>query len=172
VKLTFPEDFTQPARQVTGLGFDVHPFADGCRCVIGGVDIPFDKGLLGHSDADVLCHAVMDAILGALGQGDIGQRCPDSDARYLGASSVGLLAETWEDLRRTADIVNLDAVVIAEAPKIMPHAAEIRESIARALGCGPEQVSVKATTAERLGTLGRGEGIAAFCVATLAKRAG
>ncbi|MEX0974743.1 MAG: 2-C-methyl-D-erythritol 4-phosphate cytidylyltransferase [Bacillota bacterium] len=168
-KLTYPEDFAFARTQVTGLGFDVHPLTPGRKCVIGGVDIPFEMGLLGHSDADVLCHAVMDAILGALGKGDIGQWFPDDDPRFEGASSIGLLAGMWDDLKASADFVNVDAVVIAEAPKIMPHAAKIRANIARALLCSPEQVSVKATTAERLGTLGRGEGIAAFCVVTLRK---
>ena len=128
-----------------------------------------ELGLLGYSDADVICHAVMDAILGALGKGDIGQWFPDSDPRFAGASSVGLLTEMWVQLRPTAEIVNLDAVVIAEAPRIMPHAAEIRENFASALLCSPEQVSVKATTAEGLGALGRREGIAAYCVATVRK---
>lgn len=169
VKLTYPEDFTSAKVQVTGLGFDIHPLAEGRKCVIGGVDIPSDRGPLGHSDADVLCHAVMDSILGALGKGDIGQHFPDSDPRYRDASSVGLLAEMWAEFRASAEVVNVDAVVIAEAPRIMPHAAEIRQNIASALACSPDQVSIKATTAERLGSLGHGEGMAALCVSTLSK---
>jgi len=169
VKLTYPEDFAPLRTQVTGMGFDIHPLVQGRKCIIGGVEMPSDLGLLGHSDADVLCHAVMDAILGALGKGDIGQWFPDSDPRFAGASSIGLLAEMWAQLCPAAEIVNLDAVVIAEAPKIMPHAEEIRGNIASALSCSPQQVSVKATTAEGLGALGRREGIAAYCVATLTK---
>ncbi len=170
VKITYPEDFQACRMPVTGLGFDIHPRKEGRKCVIGGVEIPSEKGLSGHSDADVLCHAVMDAILGALGKGDIGQWFPDSDPKYYGASSLKMLSSMWDELRPLAGIVNLDAVVIAEAPRIMPHAQKIRENIAAAIGCLPEQVSVKATTAERLGSLGRGEGIAAFCVATLIRR--
>lgn len=172
VKLTYPEDFEAMRTQVTGLGYDVHPLAEGRKCVIGGVDLPADLGLLGHSDADVLCHAVMDAILGALGKGDIGQWFPDSDPRFAGARSIDLMSEMWEQLSPAAEIVNLDAVVIAEAPRIMPHSAEIRRNIADALRCDPQQISVKATTAEGIGAIGRREGIAAYCVATLKKEAG
>jgi 2-C-methyl-D-erythritol 2,4-cyclodiphosphate synthase/2-C-methyl-D-erythritol 4-phosphate cytidylyltransferase len=178
LKITYPEDFAlaralegeergSGASQVVGLGFDVHPLAPGRKCVIGGVDIPHEQGLVGHSDADVLSHAVMDAVLGALGKGDIGQWFPNDDPRYRGASSIGLMAGMWEALKGQAEVVNVDAVVIAEAPKVIPHSQEIRRNIAEALGAAIEQVSVKATTAERLGTIGRGEGIAAFCVATL-----
>lgn len=169
VKITYAEDFRLTGTQVTGLGFDIHPLAPGRRFVLGGVDIPSELGLAGHSDADVLVHAVMDAILGALGKGDIGQWFPDSDSRYEGASSIGLMRDMWDTLRVSAQIVNIDSVVIAETPRIMPHAPEIRKNIAVALGCRPEQVSVKATTAERLGALGRGEGVAAYSVATLLK---
>jgi len=172
VKLTYPEDFAAVRTQVTGLGYDVHPLVEGRKCVIGGVDLPADMGLLGHSDADVLCHAVMDAILGALGNGDIGQWFPDSDPRFAGARSVDLLSEMWEQLSPTAEIVNIDAVVIAEAPRIMPRSAEMRRNIADALRCDPRQISVKATTAEGLGAIGRREGIAAYCVATLKKGSG
>lgn len=168
-KITFAEDFRSSGVQVTGLGFDIHPLEPGRKFILGGVDIPSDLGLAGHSDADVLVHAVMDAILGALGKGDIGQWFPDSDPKYKGASSVKLMGEMWDKLRASASIVNIDSVVIAESPKIMPHAAQIRENIAVALGCDPGQVSVKATTAERLGALGRKEGVAAYCVATLVK---
>ncbi|MGE5580888.1 MAG: 2-C-methyl-D-erythritol 4-phosphate cytidylyltransferase [Bacillota bacterium] len=169
VKITFAEDFRSAVTQVTGLGFDIHPMAPGRRFILGGVDIPSELGLVGHSDADVLVHAVMDAILGALGKGDIGQWFPDSDPRYEGASSIKLMGDMWGRLSAAASVVNIDSVVIAEAPRIMPHAAEIRKNIAAALGCDPEQVSVKATTAERLGALGRKEGVAAYCVATLVK---
>lgn len=185
IKITYPEDFSlgeilvaqetgrpgleQPLARVpvTGIGFDVHPLSPGRRCVIGGVDIPFEMGLAGHSDADVLCHAVMDAVLGALGKGDIGAWFPDGDPNYEGASSIGLMASMWDVLKAEATVVNIDAVVIAEAPRVMPHAARIRENIAGALCTGSGRVSVKATTAEKLGTLGRGEGIAAFAIATI-----
>lgn len=172
LKLTYPEDFAF-GRALTGgvpavgLGFDVHPLVTGRRCVIGGVDIPSEKGLLGHSDADVLCHAVMDSVLGALSEGDIGQWFPDDDPKYRDASSIELMSRMWGALRGQAEIVNVDAMVIAEAPKIMPHAQEIRKNIAGALGTLPERVSVKATTAEKLGTVGRGDAIVAFSVALL-----
>ncbi len=178
LKLTYPEDFAlagalaaqergRCTTPVVGLGFDVHPLAPGRKCVIGGVDIPHEKGLLGHSDADVLSHALMDAVLGALGKGDIGQWFPNDDPKYEGVSSIGLMASMWKKLKTQAEVVNVDAVVIAEAPMVMPHSQEIRSNIANALGTNVERVSVKATTSEGLGTIGRGEGIASFCVATL-----
>lgn len=185
IKVTYPEDFAlgealalresggrvpvPAAVQVNGLGFDVHPLGEGRRCVIGGVEIPFEKGLVGHSDADVLCHAVMDAVIGALGKGDIGVWFPDSDPKFEGASSIELMREMWDALKSKAAVVNIDATIVAEAPRIMPHAGQIRENIAAALWTTPDAVSVKATTAEKLGALGRGEGIAAFAVATLVK---
>ena len=177
LKLTHPEDLAlakvllgeEPAGGIpaVGLGFDVHRLVPRRKCVIGGVDIPFEKGLLGHSDADVLCHAVMDAVLGALGKNDIGQWFPDDDPRYEGVSSIGLMTDMWNALKSDAKILNVDAVVIAESPKIMPHSQQMRANIAGALRCEVGRVSIKATTAERLGTIGRGEGIAAFCVVTV-----
>lgn len=175
VKLTYPEDFagakavSAPAfrETVTGLGFDVHPLGEGRPCVIGGVTIPFDIGLLGYSDADVLVHAVMDAILGALSLGDIGKWFPPGDPKYAGAQSIGLLRDLWAEVSDKAEVVHLDSVIIAEAPKIAAFSAQMRMNIASALGISPERVSIKATTSERMGFIGRGEGIAAFCTATL-----
>ena len=181
LKLTHPEDFrfaeiltgisaSASKGFAVGLGFDIHPLVSGRACVIGGVRFDCEKGLAGHSDADVLCHAVMDGVLGALGKGDIGQWFPDSDPRYEGASSIALMREMWNSVKSEAEIVNVDAVVVAEAPRIMPRAVEIRENLAQALGCDVDRVSVKATTAEGLGSVGRGEGIVAFSVVMLRRR--
>jgi len=154
-----------------GQGFDVHALVPGRRLIIGGVDIPFERGLLGHSDADVLLHAVTDALLGAAGLGDIGRHFPDTDARFSGADSRLLLREA---ARRVAEAgfepVNVDATVIARAPKLAPHAAEMVSNIAADLGIDPDRVNVKAKTTERLGFTGRGEGIAAQAVALVARR--
>jgi 2-C-methyl-D-erythritol 2,4-cyclodiphosphate synthase len=153
----------------TGIGFDIHRFAPGRRLVLGGVTIDHPVGLDGHSDADVLCHALADAVLGAVADGDIGQHFPNTDPRWRGADSVGLLRAAG---RRAAErgyrVVNVDATVIAEGPRVGPHAAAMRANIAGALGIRPEDVSVKATTAETMGALGRREGIAVLAVATLA----
>ncbi len=148
-----------------GHGFDVHAFAEGRRLVIGGVDIPHDRGLLGHSDADVLIHAICDALLGAAGLGDIGRHFPDSDSRYRGIDSrellrhvAGLLGETgWKT-------GNVDATIIAQAPKMAPHIPAMRARLAQDLGIDVAALNVKATTTERLGFTGRGEGIAAEAV--------
>ncbi len=154
-----------------GQGFDVHALVPGRRLVIGGVDIPFERGLLGHSDADVLLHAVTDALLGAAGLGDIGRHFPDTDARFCGADSRVLLREA---ARRVAEAgfeaVNIDATVIARAPKLAPHAPQMVANIAADLGVDPDRVNVKAKTTERLGFTGRGEGIAAQAVALVARR--
>ena len=155
---------------VTGFGFDIHPLTAGRKCVLGGVLIPSDKGPLGHSDGDVLCHAVMDAILGGLGRGDIGQWFPPGDPRYAGACSVGLLRDMWKRLMDEAEVLHVDATVVAETPKISPFYGAMRDAIGQALEISPSRVSVKATTAEKLGSIGRGEGIAAFAVVTLRKR--
>ncbi len=152
---------------VTGLGFDLHPLVAGRECVLGGVTIPFDRGPLGHSDGDLVCHSIMDAILGALGEGDIGVHFPDSDPRYKGASSVHLMKELWSWLSQEARMVHIDVTVIAETPRISPHSTAMKEAIGGALGVSPNRVSIKATTTEKLGTLGRGEGIACLAVATL-----
>lgn len=148
-----------------GQGFDVHALVEGRRLIIGGVDIPFEKGLLGHSDADVLLHAVTDALIGAAALGDIGKHFPDTDARFAGADSRVLLRETWKMLRDAGyQVVNVDATIIAQAPKMAPHIAQMVANIAADLGLRPQEVNVKAKTTERLGFTGRGEGIAAEAV--------
>lgn len=148
-----------------GQGFDVHALVPGRRCVIGGVDIPHDKGLLGHSDADVLLHAICDALLGACALGDIGRHFPDSDARYRGIDSRELLRRVAGLLREGGYVpVNVDATVICEMPRINPHAARMVANIAQDLGIEETAVNVKATTTENLGFTGRGEGIAAQAV--------
>ena len=152
----------------TGIGFDAHRFAEGRRLVLGGVEIPHSRGLLGHSDADVLAHALADALLGALALGDIGHHFPDSDARWKDADSLVLLARAAELVRaRGACIHNVDATVLAERPKIAPHLPLMRERLARAIGIAPEAVSIKATTLETMGAIGREEGIAVMAIATV-----
>jgi len=154
-----------------GNGFDVHALVPGRRLILGGVEIPYPLGLAGHSDADVLLHALCDAILGALALGDIGRHFPDTDARWQGADSRALLRQVG---RLAADagyaVGNVDVTVIAQAPKVAPHVAAMREHIAADLGCAPGCVSVKATTTEGLGFAGRGEGIAALATALLVAR--
>ena len=151
-----------------GHGYDVHRLVEGRKCIIGGVDIPHEKGLLGHSDADVLLHAVMDAVLGAMAAGDIGKLFPDSDAAYKGADSLVLTRRVAEVMtQRGYRLGNIDATVIAQAPKLAPHIPAMRERIAEACGVEVDRVSVKATTEERLGFTGSGEGIAAHAVCLL-----
>ena len=151
-----------------GHGYDVHRLTEGCALILGGVEIPYEKGLLGHSDADVLTHAVMDALLGAAALGDIGRLFPDSDAEFEGISSIELLKRVKTHLTAVGfDIVNLDATVLAQAPKLAPHREQMRGNIAAALGLPVSRVSVKATTEEGLGFTGSGEGIAAHAVALL-----
>lgn len=153
-----------------GQGYDVHRLAEGRRLVVGGVDIPWEKGLLGHSDADVLLHAIMDAILGALALGDIGKHFPDKDPRYKGADSRALLREVGRMAAGQGYApVNIDATIIAQAPKMAPYILGMRQNIAKDLGISLEQVSVKATTEEGLGFTGRGEGISASAVCLLEK---
>ena len=148
-----------------GHGYDVHRLVDGRKLILGGVEIPFEKGLDGHSDADVLTHAVMDALLGAAALGDIGKRFPDNDVRYLGADSIGLLKTVRTVLEEHGwKLSNLDATVIAQRPKLAPYIDTMRKRIADALETDAENVSVKATTEERLGFTGSGEGIAAHAV--------
>ena len=172
-KLTFAEDFAVgvPALRV-GMGYDVHRLAPGEELWLGGVLIPHDKGLAGHSDADVALHALVDAILGALGEGDIGTHFPPSEPKWKGAAS-SLFVEHAAALARDAGyiIAHVDCTLICEAPKIGPHRAEMRERIAELLGVAPSAVSIKATTTEGLGFTGRGEGIAAQAVATLQREA-
>ena len=154
-----------------GHGYDVHRLTTGRKLILGGVEIPFQLGLDGHSDADVLTHAVMDALLGAAALGDIGQLFPDSDDAYRGASSLMLLREVGQRLKEAGyGVVNIDATVLAQAPKLSPHREEMRRRIAEALGIGSERVSVKATTEEGLGFTGAGEGIAAHAVALIEKK--
>jgi 2-C-methyl-D-erythritol 2,4-cyclodiphosphate synthase len=151
-----------------GQGFDVHPLAPGRKLVVGGVEIPHARGLQGHSDADVLLHAICDALLGAAGLGDIGRHFPDSDARYAGADSRALLRDVKSKLATLKlKIINIDATIIAEEPRMAPHMPRMIANIAADLGIAAEAVNLKATTTERLGALGRGEGIAAQAVALL-----
>lgn len=152
-----------------GQGFDVHALVAGRKLIIGGVDIPHDRGLEGHSDADVLLHAVTDALLGAAGMGDIGRHFPDSDARYKGVDSRVLLREVALKLAQAQwTVLNVDATIIAQAPKMAPHIPRMREYIAADLGLAVDLINVKAKTTERLGFTGRGEGIAAEAVALIA----
>ena len=154
----------------TGLGYDVHRLVEGRKLILGGVDIPWEKGLLGHSDADVLVHAVMDALTGAARLGDIGKLFPDTDPRYAGISSLKLLAEVGRLLgEKGFAVVNIDAVLLAQAPKVGPYRPQMAANIAAALGIDPEQVNVKATTEEGLGFTGDGSGMAAHAVALLEK---
>lgn len=151
-----------------GHGYDVHRLVEGRKCIIGGVDIPHETGLDGHSDADVLVHAVMDALLGALALGDIGKHFPDIDPRYKGADSMALLRHVAALIAEEGyRLGNLDATVLAQAPKLAPHIMQMRENIAGALGCEVSRVSVKATTEEKLGFTGAKQGIAAHCVCLL-----
>jgi 2-C-methyl-D-erythritol 2,4-cyclodiphosphate synthase len=148
-----------------GIGFDVHAFADGRDLVLGGVTIAHGRGLAGHSDADVLVHALMDAMLGALREGDIGGLFPDTDPAYRGASSLGLLTQVAELVReRGFAIVDADCVVALEEPRVSPHRDAMRDAIAAAIGVDRDSVGVKATTTEGLGFTGRGEGVAAWAV--------
>lgn len=151
-----------------GQGYDVHRLVDGRKLILGGVEVPFERGLLGHSDADVLTHAVMDALLGAAGLGDIGRHFPDSDPVYAGADSLRLLAAVMEKLTRAGwQVGNVDAVIIAQRPKLADYLPQMRQNLALIMGVLPDQVNVKATTEEGLGFTGSGEGIAAQAVALL-----
>ena len=151
-----------------GHGFDVHQFAEGRRCVLGGVDVPSERGLLGHSDADVLAHALADAVLGASRLGDIGKLFPDTDPAYEGADSMVLLSKVAALVRSEGfTIVDVDCTVAAQTPKLSPYREQMRANLAAALGLDVCQVGVKATTTERLGFVGREEGIAAWAVALL-----
>lgn len=150
----------------TGIGFDVHKLVEGRKCIIGGVDIPYEKGLLGHSDADVLLHAISDALLGAAGLGDIGTYFPDTDPAFKGADSLELLRKVGEEVAKAgSEIVNIDSVVICERPKVNPHKDAMKANIARVLGLDIKQVGIKGSTTEKLGFTGRGEGIEAQAVA-------
>ncbi len=155
----------------TGIGYDVHRFASGRALVLGGVEFSYHLGLDGHSDADVLCHAIADALLGAAGQPDIGHFFPNTDESIRGISSIEIIRKVREKLvAKGIDILNIDATVIAEAPKIAPRLGEMKEKLAEALGIPPDCVGVKATTNEGMGFLGRGEGIAAMAVAAVDRK--
>ena len=151
-----------------GIGYDVHPLVEGRKLILGGVEIPHSKGLDGHSDADVLMHAVCDAVLGALGLGDIGTFFPNTDPRWRGVASRVFLEEAARQVGfHSGQIVNVDATVIAEEPKLVPHVGRMKVNIAQALGLNVQRVGIKATTNEHLGAIGRGEGIAAMAVASV-----
>ncbi len=151
-----------------GQGFDVHAFIGGRKLVIGGVEIPHEKGLEGHSDADVLLHAICDALLGAAGLGDIGQHFPDHDPKYAGIDSRRLLKDVAKKIRTlNFRVVNVDATILAQAPRMAPHIPRMIGNIAADLGLAPAAINVKATTTERLGFVGRGDGIAALAVALI-----
>ena len=152
-----------------GMGYDMHRLVSGRRLILGGVEIPFEKGLLGHSDADVLTHAICDALLGAAGLGDIGCHFPDSDPDWAGIESLKLLDQVREMIRGDWVIANIDATVMAEVPKISPFREAMVSRLAAVLQLSPVQINIKATTLEGLGAIGRGEGIAAQCIALLRK---
>lgn len=154
-----------------GEGWDVHALAPDRKLILGGVHIPHSLGLLGHSDADVLLHAITDAVLGAAGLGDIGRHFPDTDAQFKGADSAELLAEAMRRVRAQGwELVNVDSTVVAQAPKLAPHMPSIRASVAKALGVDEDQVNVKAKTAEKLGPVGEGKSMEARAIALLVQR--
>lgn len=153
-----------------GHGYDVHKLVEGRDLIVGGVKIPYEKGLLGHSDADVLLHAVSDSLLGAAAMGDIGGMFPDNDPQFLDADSLVLLRRVFERLRESGyKIINVDATIIAQRPKMKPYIPEMRMNIAAALSTSIDNISVKATTEEKMGFTGRGEGISAHCVCLIDK---
>ena len=155
-----------------GIGFDAHAFADGRPLVLAGVTIPAERGLEGHSDADLVCHALTDALLGAAGLGDIGELYPSDDDRWRGARSIDLLGDAWAALRADGwELVNADAVVVMQAPRLAPHREAMRSALARALAVGPDRVTVRASTTDHLGFAGRGEGAACHAVALLRRPA-
>lgn len=148
-----------------GLGYDVHKLTENRKLIIGGVDIPYEKGLLGHSDADVLIHAIMDALLGASKLGDIGVLFPDTDPKYKGISSITLLKYVKEEMdNKNIKIINIDSIIVAQKPKMRPYIAEMEENIAKALNISVDDINVKATTEEKLGFTGNGEGISSKAI--------
>jgi len=154
-----------------GIGYDIHRLVPGRKLILGGVEIPFEKGLIGHSDADVLLHAVIDALLGAAGLGDIGVHFPDTDSEFKDISSLTLLERTYAMIKEKGYAVhNIDSTVFAEAPKLSPYREEIRKKIAEVVEIDAERVNIKATTTEGLGIIGKEEGIAAMCVVLLMKQ--
>mgnify|MGYP001588548096 CR=1 FL=1 len=153
-----------------GIGYDIHPLVEGRKLFLGGQEVPHHRGLQGHSDADVLIHSVCDAILGAMGEGDLGKMFPDSDQRYKDISSMELLREVCRFMKRRGYLPsNVDSTVVAGSPRLAPHIPRMRENIAACLGIEVEQVNVKATDPEGLGSMGKGEGIAAYSVCLLMK---
>lgn len=153
-----------------GLGYDVHQLKEGRKLILGGVEIPFEKGLLGHSDADVLVHALMDAMLGAVGMGDIGSHFPDTDPAYEGADSMKLLAECRDKIATKGyEVYNLDVTICAQAPKMAPYLQEMRQNIAQTLAIDVDMVNIKATTTEYLGFVGDGKGMSAYATCLLEK---
>lgn len=151
-----------------GFGYDAHRLVEGRALILGGIDIPHEKGLLGHSDADVTVHAIMDAVLGALGLGDIGQHFPDTDPAYKNADSMGLLDAVMEKAKHHGfKINNLDATIVAQEPKLSPYLSEMKQKISKAMNALPEQINIKATTTEGMGFCGTREGIAAYAVVSL-----
>jgi len=159
------------SEQRVGLGFDVHALAAGAPLILGGVTVPSETGLVGHSDADVLTHAVMDALLGAAALGDLGELFPSSEERWRGASSLLMLREVMERVSAAGwQVANVDATIVAEAPRLAPFRAAIRRSMSEAMGVSVEQVGLKATTTDHLGAIGRREGMAAFAVALVERR--
>lgn len=173
MKITHPQDILRATQIIgetarTGIGYDVHQLVPGRKLILGGAEIPFPKGLLGHSDADVLIHAIIDALLGAAGLGDIGRHFPDTDPAWAGADSCMLLSQVADLLAaKNLRIINIDAVVVAQQPKIAPFIPKMQENIAASAGIDASRVNVKATTTEGLGFVGRGEGIAAQSVCTV-----
>ncbi|KAA0544125.1 2-C-methyl-D-erythritol 2,4-cyclodiphosphate synthase [Bacillus sp. BGMRC 2118] len=154
-----------------GQGFDVHQLGEGVPLIIGGITIPYEKGLIGHSDADVLLHTIADACLGAIGEGDIGKHFPDTDPAFKGADSAKLLSHVWDIVeQRGYELVNVDCTIIAQMPKMAPYIDDMKKRIAVLLHATPEQVNVKATTTEKLGFTGRGEGIASQAVILIQKK--
>lgn len=169
-KITTPEDLKGETSMRIGHGYDVHKLVEGRRLILGGVDIPYEKGLLGHSDADVLTHAVMDAVLGAAALGDIGKHFPDTDPAYKGADSLELARHVAKLLGEQGwKIENIDSTILCQAPKLAPHISAMRQNLANAFGLSAEQVSVKATTEEKLGFTGAGQGIAVHAVALITR---
>ena len=151
-----------------GLGYDVHRLVEDRKLIIGGIDIPFKRGLLGHSDADVLIHAICDALLGAAGLGDIGVHFPDTDSAYKDISSIKILRKTFQMVRSKGfSVVNIDTVIFAEIPKLSPYRQSMQTTLAAAMELEPQRINIKATTTEGLGMIGQGEGIGAMCVALI-----
>jgi len=153
-----------------GLGYDVHRLVEGRKLILGGIDIPFEKGLLGHSDADVLIHAICDALLGAAGLDDIGVHFPDTDPAYRDISSIKILRKTFQMVRsKNFSVVNIDTVIFAETPKLSPYRQAMQTTLAAAIELDPQRINIKATTTEGLGMIGQGQGIGAMCVALINK---